>query len=148
MVSIEVNKTILGGRWESNFKQNSLHTKFDQKSFENSRAPYFTGNKSKRSESKGFHIVKTELTLMLLPFTSNKKLAFSRSCILNFLGEVLLANLQPSKKILHEHPNVNDAPSVSSSSPWHIHVLLKQIESRDDFIITTLSSWHLAVSQL
>lgn len=36
---------------------------------------------------------------------------------LNFLGFLLLANLQPLKYILHEQPNENDAPQVSGSSP-------------------------------
>lgn len=45
---------------------------------------------------------------------------------LNFLGFLLLANLQPLKYILHEQPNENDAPQVSGSSPWHAQERLEK----------------------
>lgn len=54
---------------------------------------------------------------------SEKKRKINLTCLgssvrsLNFLGFLLLANLQPLKYILHEQPNENDAPQVSGSSP-------------------------------
>ena len=64
---------------------------------------------------------------------------FGGSCILNFLGVELFANLHPLKNMLHEQPKENEAPSVSGSLPWHIHVLLKW----EEVISRTIKGWYL-----